>query len=48
MPSLCNLTLAGHLGRDAETKTVGDQTVVEWSMAFTSKQKDKETTTWFK
>jgi single-strand DNA-binding protein len=48
MPNLCNITLAGHLGRDAETKTVSDQTVVEWSMAFTSKAKDKETTTWFK
>jgi single-strand DNA-binding protein len=36
------------LGRDAETKTVGDQTVVEWSMAFTSKHKDAESTIWFK
>jgi single-strand DNA-binding protein len=48
MPNLCHITIAGHLGRDAETKTVGDQTVVEWSMAFTSKHKDAESTIWFK
>jgi single-strand DNA-binding protein len=48
MPNLCHITLAGHLGRDAEIKTVGDQTVVEWSMAYTSKHKDTESTIWFK
>jgi single-strand DNA-binding protein len=48
MPNICNITIAGHLGRDAETKTVGDQPVVEWSMAYTHKAKDTETTTWFR
>ena len=29
MPNLWNATVAGHLGRDAESKTVNDQTVSE-------------------
>lgn len=48
MPNLWNATIAGHLGRDAESKTVNDQTVVEWSMAVSSKSKDKEHTTWIR
>lgn len=44
--------ITGHLGADAETREVGDTTLVTFSVAVTEKWKDKqgeqkENTTWF-
>ena len=36
----------GRIGKDAETKTFGENTVTQFSIASTKKFKDKETTTW--
>ena len=47
MPSYSNLTVAGHLGRDAVTKEVGSSSVTEFSVAVTTKRKQEETTTWY-
>jgi single-strand DNA-binding protein len=46
MPSYSNLTIAGHLGRNAVTKDAGTSRVTEFSVAFTTKKKGEETTTW--
>jgi single-strand DNA-binding protein len=40
------ITIAGNVGKDAATKTVGTQTVTEWSVGV-SAGRDKETT-WYK
>ena len=48
MPNVSSITIAGHLGRDAETKNVGSTTVTEWSMAVTDKKKGQEETMWFR
>ena len=38
----------GRIGRDAETKQVGDTTVVEFSLAETTKRGSTEHTSWFR
>ena len=49
MPNLANITLAGHLGRDAELRTTkGGMDVLEWSMAVSSKRGGDETTNWYR
>ena len=48
MPNLSQITIAGHLGRDAETKQVGSTTVCEFNMAVNAKQKGEDTTMWFR
>lgn len=48
MPNFSSITIVGHLGRDCEARTVGDKTVVEFSVAVTRKRKDQESTTWFR
>lgn len=39
-------TLTGNLGGDAETRTVGDDTVTSFSVASTKKLKSGDVTTW--
>ena len=39
-------TFVGTIGRDAESRKVGENTVSEVSIACTEKYKDKETTEW--
>lgn len=46
MPNLSSISAIGHLGRDPEQRTVGDKTVVGFSVAVTRKRGEKETTTW--
>lgn len=41
-------TIVGHLGKPSETKQVGDQTVVEFSVATTRKVKGEDKTLWFR
>ena len=36
----------GLIGKDAETRTVGEHTITQFSIASTKKFKDKKTTTW--
>lgn len=48
MPNFASITLAGHLGRDAELKQVGDTTVLEWSMAVTDKGRKGDSTAWYR
>ena len=40
MPSLSQVTIAGHLGRDAKIKTVGDYKVTEFSVAVSPPKTD--------
>lgn len=40
---MINATITGHLGRDPEQRTFGDQTVTTFSVAANSIRKDKET-----
>ena len=37
---------SGNIGKDAETRQVGENSVISWSIASTKKYKDKEQTTW--
>lgn len=49
MPNYSNQQLMGHLGKDAETRSVGDKNVTSWSMAVTRKRKGREDiVTWFR
>lgn len=48
MPNLSHIMVAGHLGRDAEPKQVGERTVINFSIATSRKVKDTETTTWWR
>jgi single-strand DNA-binding protein len=48
MPNQSTIFLIGHLGRDAESKAVGSTNVVTFTVAYTRKRKDQETTTWFR
>ena len=43
---MLNLTAAGRLGRDAETKTVGDSTVTKFSIAVDVYQNREKVTQW--
>lgn len=47
MPNYTNITVAGYVGRDAESKQVGDSTVVEFSVAVTTKRRE-ESTAWYR
>lgn len=42
------IMLVGNLGGDAEQKQVGDQAVVEFSIAVTSKVKGEKETQWYR
>ena len=48
MPNFAKATIVGHIGRDAEAKSVGDRFVINFSLAVTRKVKDTETTTWWR
>lgn len=48
MPNGSILTAFGHLGRDAELKTVGDNSVCEFSIAVTHKRGRDESTAWYR
>lgn len=41
-----NATIAGNVGRDAETKTAGQGVVTTWSVAVEQRGKDGKVTTW--
>ena len=47
MPNYAQVTLIGHLGRDPEVKSVGDDTVTSFSIATNRRNKDADTTTWW-
>lgn len=47
MPYLSKATVMGHLGRDAESKLVGQKTVTSFSIAVSDGTKDKPHTSWF-
>jgi len=42
------LTLVGHIGNDAETKTLETTQVINFSLAVTEKIKNENVTTWYK
>ena len=46
--SLSIITVHGNLGRDAELKTVGENTVCEFSVAVSKKARGEETTSWYR
>jgi len=48
MPNLSVITLAGHLGRDAELKAAGGSSVCEFSIAVTTKRRDSDSTAWYR
>lgn len=41
-----NATIAGNVGKQAETKQVGSSSVTEWSVAVEQRTKDGKATTW--
>lgn len=43
---MINATIAGNIGKDAETKSVGGSTVTEFSVASEEKVRDEKVTTW--
>lgn len=48
MPNYAQSTLIGHLGRDPETRQVGENSVTNFSMAVTRKRRGKDDlTTWW-
>lgn len=48
MPNMSTVTLAGHLGRDAEMKSAGGSAVCEFSIAVTTKRRDSESVAWYR
>ena len=48
MPNLSVITLAGHLGRDAELKQVGKHPVCEFSIAVSHKRGEEKSTAWYR
>lgn len=48
MPNHSSATIVGHLGRDAESKQVGERTVINFTVAVSRKVKDTEATTWWR
>jgi len=48
MPNYSQATIVGHLGRDAETKAVGERTVINFTVAVSRRVKDVESTTWWR
>ena len=47
MPYMSRATIMGHLGRDAESKQVGQKTVHTFSIAVNDGTKDKPHSSWF-
>ena len=47
MPNFASIQLIGHLGRDPETRQVGDSQVASFSIAVSEKVKGEEVTSWF-
>ncbi len=47
MPAFSSLTLVGHVGRDAELRTVGDSQVASFSIAVSEKIKGQDHTSWY-
>lgn len=47
MPNLSVITLAGHLGRDAELKAAGGTPVCKFSIAVNTKRRDGDSTAWY-
>ena len=45
MPNIAHITIAGHLGRDAETREAGHSVVTSFSIAVSDKRNDR--TNWF-
>lgn len=41
-----NVVIAGNVGKNAETKQVGQGSVTEWSVAVEQRTKDGKSTTW--
>ena len=48
MPNLSQATIIGHLGRDAEQKQAGGQSLVEFSVGVTPFTKGEKNTNWFR
>lgn len=48
MPNLSTITIAGHIGRDADIKSAGGSAVCEFSVAVTTKRKDGDSTAWYR
>jgi single-strand DNA-binding protein len=48
MPYYSQATVMGHLGKDAETKHLGNgKAITEFSVAVSEKRKDEKVTSWF-
>lgn len=48
MPYYAQATVMGHLGKDAETKFLGNgKAITEFSVAVSEKRKDEKVTSWF-
>lgn len=45
--SFCKVQVAGNLGRDPETREVGESSVTSFSIAHNRKEKGDEVTDWF-
>ena len=41
------INLIGHIGRDAETKHIGERDYISFSVACTEKRNNEEATTWY-
>ena len=41
------INLIGHIGRDAETKHIGERDYISFSVACTEKRNNEESTTWY-
>lgn len=48
MPNLSTITIAGHLGRDAELKEAKGQSICEFSVAVSKKIKGEKATAWYR
>ncbi len=48
MAGLAHIHIIGHLGRDPETRKVGDGTVCSFNLAVSSRVKGADKTTWFR
>lgn len=46
MPYMNQVIVMGHLGKDAETKSVGSSTVTNFSLATSKRWKDKQSGEW--